>query len=392
MTRSEIYPKTEGRHGPIWKIAKGVRVSRSVDGTYELEVPGKDGKRIRRRLPGLEKALEAGELFALRSGFDLYVIRPEQDARKSYTFEDASKDWLKIHKTNWQPSTLERYEGLLDKHILPVVGSLPINLPYEGWREKVKALLSGMRDASQSPKSIEVAHCVVHGVFAEMEDTGRVQRNPASGLLKRILPPKRRRNLTKPDPFTATDRDAVLDAAWKILPRDRAMVIEVLAMSGMRIGEALAMHVDNLDVKNCQYDIKEKIRHGVFGPPKSGEERLIDLPEGLIVKLQNHVKGLKEEMLKEGKPVGHLFPTITERMIQAALKRACRAAKVRVRTPHDLRHTYATVLLMNHKSPAYVQKQCGHSSISITVDVYGKWIPGEGRINLDEALKVRAGK
>jgi hypothetical protein len=44
-------------------------------------------------------------------------------------------------------------------------------------------------------------------------------------------------------------------------------------------------------------------------------------------------------------------------------------------------------------SPAYVQKQLGHSSISMTVDIYGHWVPGEGRAGLEAALAggVRTG-
>lgn len=41
---------------------------------------------------------------------------------------------------------------------------------------------------------------------------------------------------------------------------------------------------------------------------------------------------------------------------------------------------------MSGVSPAYVQKQLGHHSISMTVDTYGHWIPGEGRCDLDAAL------
>ena len=74
-------------------------------------------------------------------------------------------------------------------------------------------------------------------------------------------------------------------------------------------------------------------------------------------------------------------------MIQRAMQRACKAARLRVRNPHDLRHTYATMLLMDHYSPAYVQKQLGHSSISITVDIYGHWIPGEGKKDLTKTLR-----
>ena len=68
------------------------------------------------------------------------------------------------------------------------------------------------------------------------------------------------------------------------------------------------------------------------------------------------------------------------------MKKVCRRAGLRIRNPHDLRHTYATTLLMAHQSPAYVKEQLGHSSIAITVDIYGHWFPGEGRNGLEEAL------
>ena len=41
---------------------------------------------------------------------------------------------------------------------------------------------------------------------------------------------------------------------------------------------------------------------------------------------------------------------------------------------------------MAHMSPAYVQRQLGYNSISITIDIYAHWIPGEGRQGLEEAL------
>ena len=56
---------------------------------------------------------------------------------------------------------------------------------------------------------------------------------------------------------------------------------------------------------------------------------------------------------------------------------------------HDLRHTFATRLLMNGESPAYVKEQMGHSSIQVTVDLYCHWIPGSNRQavdRLDEAV------
>jgi integrase len=45
---------------------------------------------------------------------------------------------------------------------------------------------------------------------------------------------------------------------------------------------------------------------------------------------------------------------------------------------------------MSHFFPAYVQKQLGHHSFSMTMDIYGHWIPGEGRGRLDSVLRPRA--
>jgi hypothetical protein len=42
---------------------------------------------------------------------------------------------------------------------------------------------------------------------------------------------------------------------------------------------------------------------------------------------------------------------------------------------------------MDHYSPAYVQKQLGHHSISMTVDIYGHWMPGEGKKDLTATLR-----
>jgi integrase len=50
-------------------------------------------------------------------------------------------------------------------------------------------------------------------------------------------------------------------------------------------------------------------------------------------------------------------------------------AKLRRVRFHDLRHTFASLLLSQGKSPAYVKEQMGHSSIQVTVDIYGHLIP-----------------
>ncbi len=61
-----------------------------------------------------------------------------------------------------------------------------------------------------------------------------------------------------------------------------------------------------------------------------------------------------------------------EKAFKRALKKAGRPLHF---TPHSLRHSFASLLLQQGESPAYVQRQLGHASIKLTVDTYGKWLP-----------------
>ena len=51
---------------------------------------------------------------------------------------------------------------------------------------------------------------------------------------------------------------------------------------------------------------------------------------------------------------------------------------------HDLRHTFASLLLQQGESLAYVKDQMGHSSIQVTVDIYGHLVPGGNRAAVDK--------
>lgn len=300
------------------------------------------------------------------------------------TFEMLIGEWYSLNEQRWQPGTKERYQCIIRDFLRPLH-----NLPMEQVdRLRIKRLLVDLL-IIRSANTVEVVHAVISGIFSEAIDLGYTDKNPAYGLLKKILPPKNKRNLSEPDPFNLQDRDRFLEAAWAKLPQPFPLIIETMAMAGMRLGEALAMCWENLDVRNCQYNVSETTRHGRFGPPKSGQ-RVIDLDAPLVAKLEGHIKKLRKKSLAAGIQAHYLFPGVTQRMVQTAMRRACMAARLRTRSPHDLRHTYATILLVAHISPAYVQKQLGHHSISMTVDIYGHWIPGEGRERLDNALRPKS--
>jgi Phage integrase family len=75
---------------------------------------------------------------------------------------------------------------------------------------------------------------------------------------------------------------------------------------------------------------------------------------------------------------------LVARTVDRILQRVLRAAGLPAHfTPHCLRHTYASLLLVDGVSPVYVQRQLGHTSIAMTCDLYGRWLPLENKAAVD---------
>ena len=77
--------------------------------------------------------------------------------------------------------------------------------------------------------------------------------------------------------------------------------------------------------------------------------------------------------------------TLDRYEVTHTFKRVLRAAGLPGHfSPHSLRHTFASLLLQQGESPAYVQRQLGHASIQLTVDTYGKWLPLGNKAAVDQ--------
>ena len=83
-----------------------------------------------------------------------------------------------------------------------------------------------------------------------------------------------------------------------------------------------------------------------------------------------------------------VFPSLEgtaleERNVRHVFTRMLEKAELRQIRVHDLRHTFASLLLQQGESVVYVKEQLGHGSIQITVDTYGHLIPGANRAAVD---------
>jgi integrase len=390
------YNAKKGKNGPSYHIGRGIQVRCGYNNqwTVFIERAGvRKNKTIGPGRDGLVKAIRAAEAIAGKMGptGSGKIQRPPK--ARLPKFIDYGKKWLQQNEKRWDPLTYERYEQILRLHIrpYPLFNKAMDSIGRNGIKDHLRCVFK-----KRSPSTVEAVHSVISGIFEEAVDEQKVKVNPARGLLKKILPPKRQRYLKDADPFTRKERDLFLAKAQIMASWTEQLILKVMVHAGLRLGEALAMRVKHLDVKNMTYLVAESYKVNRFKKPKFGKTRFVDLPDFLVSELKDYATFLRKEGLKKGTGgcVDLLFVDpeekkgwpYSQRKILYLVRRVCKAATLRVRNPHDLRHTYASIMLMAHQSPGYVQRQLGHSSISITMDIYCHWIPGEGRRGLEEAL------
>lgn len=156
-------------------------------------------------------------------------------------------------------------------------------------------------------------------------------------------------------------------------------------LSGMRRGELLGHQWGDIDWVSQKIHVRRSLYKGGFQTPKSEySKRAIDMGPRLIQVLKEHRVKQNETRLKVGSGWANndiVFcdnegsfldgDNLYHRDFKAILKKAeLRAIRI-----HDLRHTFASILIAAAHNLKYIQNQMGHSSIKVTMDLYGHLMP-----------------
>jgi len=124
--------------------------------------------------------------------------------------------------------------------------------------------------------------------------------------------------------------------------------------------------------------------------PKSNRSRRVDMSRQLCQVIQGHLTLREAEAVVRGSSAPPwLFPDSEGQPLtpgafwRTVWRPLLKRAEVRYRKPHALRHTFASLLIQNRESLAYVRDQMRHHSIKITVDIYGHLVPGANKAAVD---------
>jgi integrase len=328
--------------------------------------------------------------------------------------------WLEMIKPTIKPGTHTRYEIILKVHIAPILGHVKVRELHRGRIKgflasklselkparpngKPKAKAENAPEPQREPETL--ARNTVRNIYAALRamlraaiDDGVLLSNPAEKLGRqlRLVTSK----ATRQEDIKAMSREqrrAFLEAAAQEPLRYYALLY-TLAGTGMRLGECLGLEPEDVHQALQQLRIDRAILDGEVATPKSGHGRTIDISVKLAEVLSRWDLARKADKLRRGwtdMPRWLFYSDagtpLDDSNVRKVMTRVLKRAKPPLHfTPHCLRHTYASLMLQQGESPAYVQRQLGHASIQLTVDTYGKWLPTGNKGAVDRLDEVAA--
>ncbi|MFA5864236.1 MAG: tyrosine-type recombinase/integrase [Phycisphaerae bacterium] len=345
---------------------------------------------------------------ALRQKIKAGEFHIDEKARLNRTpeFSQYAQHYLESYaKSVCKYNTWYNYQIIIEKYLIPIWKGKHLDQITRG---DVKQFLLQKQQEGLSPKTVENYKALISGLFTHAYEDEILVVNPALKLGRFIQKDDRRKEVR---PLNREQVTKFLAKAQELYPRHYPILLCAFR-TGLRLGELLGLAWDGIRFDNNTITVKRSYSHGRWSTPKSNKSRIVDMSDQLRTTLLAHRSRLTQRF-KRGLPTtkvpnGHkgeteiqlVFPSreggptdgdnLRNRVFYDLLEKVD-IPKIRF---HDIRHTFASLLLQNGESLHYVKEQMGHASITTTVDIYGHLVPGSNRnaVNrLDDApmeLKV----
>jgi len=356
----QIYKQKTSGDWYVWITHKGQRTSRKI---------GEDKKLAMKAAKMYREQLALGQVdFSNGKKLD----------KETLTFGNFCNDYLEnVAKQRLKHNSWISYKNLIDLHLLPIWKDRPLN---SITKQEVKTLLLEKQATGIVVNNLRIC---ISAVFAEAVEREILVVNPAHGLGKTF----RRHEAKKHTQFLSKEQVSILLDAAKQENAEYYTFLLVAFRTGMRLGELLALSWDCVNFETRQIAVRRSYSHAHWDTPKSHKIRFIDMSDGLIETLKRRYE--KAKQLADFKKTSLVFADINGDPINDNIFRRgvfykmlakLNLPKIRI---HDIRHTYASLLLQANAPIHYVKEQMGHSSITTTVDLYGHCQPSQNRTVLN---------
>ena len=283
-------------------------------------------------------------------------------------FKDYAETWLK-GKVKIKESSQVNYRTILDKYLIPHFGNAKIS---EIERQDIKNYVSEkVNEEKLSPRRINNFLDVLYQILTEADVDGHIIRNPYVKI--------ERARVEKKEADYLGSKDEI-KAFLKSSESENYPFWYSAIFTGARKGELMGLRWGDIDWFNKKIHIRNSLYKGKLVSPKSDSSlREIDMGQRLIEILKDHRIKQNIKRLKAGEKwtdMDLVFPNrkgtpLDSHTLHRDFLRILKRSGLRSMPIHSLRHTYASILIASGHNPKYIQSQMGHSSIKITLDLYG---------------------
>lgn len=370
-------PSTRRTHG------EGSVYYRERDGRWVATVdlgadPG--GRRRRKEFSAkTKKDAVAKRSKWLRSG----AKNKEKRADKAPTFDQVGKMWLAfLADQGRKRTTVSNYTSMMRVHVTPTfLAGMRIDMIR---REHIERFHGDLRYRKVSMRMRQAVHVVLNGVIKHAIERELIDLNP----MQRVKRPGGAKQAR-----VKSDRDRVRIWTEADVRRFIAFskdfhygpLFEVALGTGLRPGELYALRWGDVDLVRGTLSVRETMTYCdgeiMFERPKTEQSRrTIKLAKATIKTLREIGKQGRDQLVfttKSGAPCDR-------NNVRRSLRAIARSAGLEERTPHELRHTHASLLLARGTPIKVVSERLGHRDVTTTLEVYQHLLPGMGERAADE--------
>ena len=293
------------------------------------------------------------------------------------TVAEHLRNWLTGYvKTNCSERTLDGYEVVIENHLIPALGYILLK---QLTPQAIQAYY-GKACEKLSARTVHHQHRVLSEALKYAVKQGYLGRNPC----ELVDPPRPQKKAMRT--LTPEELKTLLEVASgnQFYP-----VIYTAVATGLRRAELLALRWRDIDFDSKSILVSRTLhkRHGVieFKEPKTEHSRRrVSMTPKLAVFLQEYKTEKESFFLHLGRlprPDDLIFASVEGKPIDpwvlshnfARIVKRVGLENVRF---HDLRHTFASLMLLRGAKPKVISEALGHSSVAFTMDVYSHIIEG----------------
>lgn len=287
-----------------------------------------------------------------------------------------------------RPSTFVSYEGIVRLHLLPSLGQVQLRKLAP---PQIQRMLNRKSRSGLSPRRVQYIHAVLRHALNQAVRWQILTRNPAA-----LVDPPRVPN-KEVEPLTVDEALKFLAAA----SGDRLEALYSVAVAvGLRQGEALGLHWQDVDFDKGLLHVRRALQRiggqFTFVEPKTRRSRrTLMLPAPAVSRLREHRARQIQERLLAGpawQESDLIFTTRTGKPLDGTnvttgFQRLLARAHLPRKRFYDLRHSCATLLLVQGVSARVVMEILGHSQIGLTLNTYTHVLP---ELQVEAARKMGA--